>query len=251
MTILPAGVRKTKAGMGKLFRRAKARGRWKMAQAAATGFWSKIQDLIFPHLFSDLTVAGIIYWLTGKQKEGTAKDAPYIDVRGELLADMLPRSAYPNLWRRHGEASVAKTENRFVKLLAKVPKRPVDLRKTVFPGLEAMSDAEFNQALEELHHDMIWQFLERVALHGGPVFKAAWEFVKKLGGKIYTYAQDLDAWLDQRAKVISGTGPAPSPYTHPIPVKKGHPILKIVLYGFLLPGGVLTMIGWLLLRTAR
>lgn len=211
-----------------------------MAQGGATSFWDKVQDLIFPHLFSDLTVAGIIYWITGKQKDSTVKDAPYIDVRGELLADLLPRNTYPNLWRRHGEASVAKTENRFVTLLAKVPKRPVDLRKTVFPALEAMSDQEFNQALEELHHDRVWEFLQLVALHASPVFKAAWEAARKVASTGYEGAKKVDVWLAQRAR--TGTlASAPS---------LGLSLLKIVAWGLGLPFGLIVLV-LIILRIVR
>lgn len=223
----------------------------KMAQAGTTSFWSKVQDLIFPHLFSDLTVAGIIYWFTGKQREGTAKDAPYVDVRGELLADMLPRSDYPNLWRRHGEASVAKTENRFVTLLAKVPKRPVDLRKTVFPALEDMSDTEFNQALDALHQDALWQFLERVALHASPAFKAAWEQANRVWAWGQTHGKALDTWLAKQAEAMSGPGGRSAPLVPRMRTIGGaHPVLKIFAWGIGLPIGLI-LLALIILRIVR
>lgn len=134
---------------------------------------------------------------TGKAGERMTERL-FQDRRGHLLtiwAEMGPEKT-ANLWRRHREAMASDTENRFVELLSKVISGPVpekkegggeqakgkgrggkapaapgvkpDVRaKAVFEWLNSLEDAEFEQALELLNHDIIAQAIRRIRLKVG------------------------------------------------------------------------------------
>lgn len=132
-------------------------------------------------------------WFTGKiSVEPTARE----DVRGQLLDDIRKLSKVERevLWRRHAEASERREENRFVILLSKIPR---GVRGDVFSALAKMPDDQFWQALELLHHDAVWQFLEHALLHAGPALRQAWQAARE-GGRLIAaqMPQTRQAWRD-------------------------------------------------------
>ena len=147
---------------------------------AEEGFFSKFFKEALNDLPVDLLFMTIFHWVMGKRKEG--KDAPAIDVRGELLGDLSAveekHGKMENIWRHRGEWAAKKLENRFWMLLAKIP-REAEVRETVFTSLNAMGDDEFAAAMEELNNDAVWQFCQRVTMHASPAFQKAWEAVKQ------------------------------------------------------------------------
>jgi len=138
------------------------------------------------------------------------------DKRGELMADIL--SIAPdnqNLLRRHKEAIGEYRENRFVTLLAKIPrfefemeeseleekgqKKKVkkeikkEVRREVLRNLDTLSDQDFKQYLELLEHDLVRQVLKRLMV---PTITPAKESAEKardfLGQKMRKRLEELN-----------------------------------------------------------
>lgn len=201
-----------------------------MAEPKST--WTSIKDLIFPHLFSDALVSGTIAWFQGKRREGTGKDAPYVHVRGQFLADLTKvgreHGNFPNIRRRMQEALAGRTlftEDQVVKLLATIPRG--EGQEIMFPSLEDMDDGEFWRNMEHLHQNLIPQWVTMIVAHLTPVAKA------KLGGVVqgaYAQGKKVDDWLEQRAQTIRTQQETATP---------GHPVLKF--FGWVLGLGILLL----------
>ena len=97
----------------------------------------------------------------GKKVVEKTTEAVFRDLRGELEVDLnrLPWEDTRNIRRRRREAKAQYRENRFVTLLAKIPRED---RAEMFVLLDRMTDEEFWEELDALEHDVIPQWIARV-----------------------------------------------------------------------------------------
>lgn len=111
--------------------------------------------------FKELTKAGANH----------IKEKVVTDKRGELLADLAGMNSGDtgNLVRRHRESIRHFRENRFVTLLCKIPKEGDQGRKATLKYLNGLGDEEFEQMLNLLENDVVWQWMHRAWLVGAPV----------------------------------------------------------------------------------
>lgn len=129
----------------------------------------RLMNILFEELPAELiilpAVYGLMYLVTGKTKAGPQKDAPIVDVRAQLLADLLElrrTGNMDNIFRRHLEALKGKwrySENTLVRLLAKFP---TERRKAAMEVLNQLSDQEFDQMMEFLLDNPIRQTWQRI-----------------------------------------------------------------------------------------
>ena len=100
----------------------------------------------------------------GEKTGDVIADVVFVDKRGELLKNIaaLDPASVNNIIRRHKVAIDNLTENRFAKLLCKIPENG---RSEVLKWLNNVDDAEFWQMLELLENDAIAQYLNRFVRH--------------------------------------------------------------------------------------
>jgi|GEM_PF-6241120 len=147
-------------------------------------FGKTVEKLFVEELPAELAGAGLVSWALGKRK--ATPTGPYVDVRGQLYADItkIENEVGDKLSNLRARLEDARTnpdapigENKMVNLLAKIPAE-LETRKQVLLALDAAPDEEFTQALEFLEHDAIWQFLALIWKYAKPAFRHAWEFAK-------------------------------------------------------------------------
>lgn len=149
----------------------------------ALGSWlgraaGKVAEELPPELIS----VGLVHWLFGKRRE--TPTSPYVDVRGKFEADLIrieneAGAPLQNIRRRLLEAKAEYRENRMVTLLTKIPD-DFGIRKEVYLALDGAADEQFEQSLDDLEHDAVWQFLGRICHLAGPRLQAAYQLVDGL-----------------------------------------------------------------------
>ena len=184
-----------------------------------------------PDWLGDALMGSLLLWFTGRARQGSGRDAPLVDVRGQVLADLLPRADYSTIWSRLEIAGRQRTENYMVSMLGKVPQ---GLRKDVYPALNAMSDEDFEQALELLHHDAVVQFCQRVALLASPTFQSAVVRAREAIEWGRRRSDEINHWMERVARETTAPPMRQA-------VRKG---CSVALLGLL---GIPTLLGCLLL----
>jgi len=176
------------------------------------GIWGRIKES-----FWDIGITlGLNVLFKEMAKKTAEKGASHLhekiftDKRAELLNDfrLMPEEEKHNLIRRHHEAILKFTENRFVTLLCKIEPDPNEGRQPMLKWLNGLSDAEFDQMLSMLEHDVLLQWFQRARVNIARLTKADFEKLKvafcdgaeqidEIAEKLTPKIKEFRQWLEE------------------------------------------------------
>lgn len=134
----------------------------------------RLGNLLFEELPAEAIAMTVLFWLTGKSKQAVftgkgEEKKPILDLRGELLADLVsavPKKNDSRLWNYLLKKAANKTDNGIITQLIKVP---VPARKIFFRFLNKLeNEEEIDYVVELLRHDKIKQLFLQALRWAGP-----------------------------------------------------------------------------------